>query len=1067
VFTGLPENLGIKESLMIVYTLKTKNAEYSSTNPNIENTVYVDLNGNGNVDAGEKVTEVVKINEVKTGTIKKSSAQSSIDQNGVIDYTVVVTNTGNEAIKTGLFKDTISLEDKEKVEKVTGKVEFALIDVSANEDTATYQDISAAYNQTSGEVIFTGLPSAVPVSKKMVVKYSLQTTVFDTTEDDTIDNMVQIDINGDNTISDGVETSTVPVKVISKTDILLEKTSPMTTITSGEDITYTIKVTNLGNTPLKDYILEDTPEIDKINSDTLKNVVIKLNGSTLDNKNFVFNKNSNKFELINEKPLIPLNGVLEISYTVTSNLNITNISSGVTNTVRFKTDNTEKEATVVVNLSTINITKTANNENQVLQGGDEVVYTIVLKTTSEIEQQVTVKDNLLQVNNYNNSPIIKIEDIKDIKVNGVLLNNGKDIFTAQGLTLIIPGSSQENNLETIITYVLTIPKGISEEVKELKNQGLVIKNNLEIKSEEVVVELAKPKLLLRHDVFKFETKYNDSSQIILQEKPIADNMENIDGKNSKPPIIFAGDDLLYYISLINETEVPMKGEVDINHQLDKKQLKDDNGLNVFIENEFLGIVLTSLDTGEKIFYSEDDLLKIPEAISLGIIDQESSFEFEQLVPARSVISFVEKSKVNPKGIFAKKKEIVTYAYLPSDPLQNTSEGEIRKTVVSIGRKNTDLVLSKRSELEEASVGKFVPYIIQVKNVGEDPATDVYIQDKIPPGFIYVEGSAVQVLNESYTENKITATGVKEIKFGPISEIKSGDIVKIKYLLKVGVGVKPGTYKNIAVSVDNTDKTISNSDSVDVEIISDPIFEHTTIIGKVFHDRDGDGIQDYATAKNIVIDIEVPKNYYVPNTTTVFKNGGTYDFSDSYSRVTIREMKGRVSELEPATNNMVVIRKELKEPTLSTVRVQTNRGTDITQQSDGKVITNHTGDKVKGMTSQDIVIAQRVVKNKDNKIILEIFILNNGIQEEGLPGVRLATPEGIVVETDRFGRYHVPPVPETLGKNYIIKVDPTTLPKGAEFTTENPRVRHLGKVMMKFNFGVKLPPLKNPEKKESK
>ena len=131
------------------------------------------------------------------------------------------------------------------------------------------------------------------------------------------------------------------------------------------------------------------------------------------------------------------------------------------------------------------------------------------------------------------------------------------------------------------------------------------------------------------------------------------------------------------------------------------------------------------------------------------------------------------------------------------------------------------------------------------------------------------------------------------------------------------------------------------------------------------------------------------------------------------------MKGRVSELEPATNNMVVVRKELKSPVMAKVRVRTNGGIDITQENNGKVITNHKGDKAKGMTSQDIVITQRVVRNKSNKIILEVFILNNGIQEEGLPGVRLATPEGIVVETDRFGRYHVPPVPETLGKNYII------------------------------------------------
>lgn len=53
------------------------------------------------------------------------------------------------------------------------------------------------------------------------------------------------------------------------------------------------------------------------------------------------------------------------------------------------------------------------------------------------------------------------------------------------------------------------------------------------------------------------------------------------------------------------------------------------------------------------------------------------------------------------------------------------------------------------------------------------------------------------------------------------------------------------------------------------------------------------------------------------------------------------------------------------------------------------------------------------------------------------------------------------------KSYdMLKWNSTTLPKGSEFTTENPRVRHLGKVMMKFNLGVKLPLLKNPEKKEN-
>ena len=232
-FSGLPEKLGIKESIVIKYTLETKNAEYDLTNPNIENAAYVDLNGNGKVDAGETATDPVKIVETKTGTIVKASSQGSIDQNGVIDYTVVVTNTGNKAISTSLFKDTISTEDKNKVEKVIGKVEVAVVDVSSSTTGITYQEISATYNSATGEVVFTNLPSAIPVGKKMIVKYSLQTTVFDITADDTINNKVQIDIDGDNTINDKTETSTEPVKVTSKTDITLDKSSSTTVIGQG------------------------------------------------------------------------------------------------------------------------------------------------------------------------------------------------------------------------------------------------------------------------------------------------------------------------------------------------------------------------------------------------------------------------------------------------------------------------------------------------------------------------------------------------------------------------------------------------------------------------------------------------------------------------------------------------------------------------------------------------------------------------------------------------------------------------------------------------------------------
>jgi len=53
-----------------------------------------------------------------------------------------------------------------------------------------------------------------------------------------------------------------------------------------------------------------------------------------------------------------------------------------------------------------------------------------------------------------------------------------------------------------------------------------------------------------------------------------------------------------------------------------------------------------------------------------------------------------------------------------------------------------------------------------------------------------------------------------------------------------------------------------------------------------------------------------------------------------------------------------------------------------------------------------------------------------------------------------------------GRNFILKVDPKSLPQGAKFTTENPRViRITSALMQKINFGVQLP-LEAPSSSEA-
>jgi hypothetical protein len=87
---------------------------------------------------------------------------------------------------------------------------------------------------------------------------------------------------------------------------------------------------------------------------------------------------------------------------------------------------------------------------------------------------------------------------------------------------------------------------------------------------------------------------------------------------------------------------------------------------------------------------------------------------------------------------------------------------------------------------------------------------------------------------------------------------------------------------------------------------------------------------------------------------------------------------------------------------------------------------------------------------------------NGSQdgdEPGLAGVRLVTVKGVLITTDKYGRFHVAcaDVPDAdIGSNFILKLDTRTLPSGFKRTTNNPRIVRLtaGK-MSKLNFGASI------------
>jgi hypothetical protein len=84
-----------------------------------------------------------------------------------------------------------------------------------------------------------------------------------------------------------------------------------------------------------------------------------------------------------------------------------------------------------------------------------------------------------------------------------------------------------------------------------------------------------------------------------------------------------------------------------------------------------------------------------------------------------------------------------------------------------------------------------------------------------------------------------------------------------------------------------------------------------------------------------------------------------------------------------------------------------------------------------------------------------------VGECGLPGVRIASVEGLLVETDAWGRYHLVDIdggPAERGRNFLLKVDPATLPVGWHLTTDNPLLRRITPGLpVRFDWGVQMPP----------
>jgi uncharacterized repeat protein (TIGR01451 family) len=135
-------------------------------------------------------------------------------------------------------------------------------------------------------------------------------------------------------------------------------------------------------------------------------------------------------------------------------------------------------------------------------------------------------------------------------------------------------------------------------------------------------------------------------------------------------------------------------------------------------------------------------------------------------------------------------------------------------------------------------GELVPYTITVTNVYGAPLSDISIVDSFPAGFKYVAHSAR--LDGNSVEPIVN--GLQLVWDGLDLQVNARHT--IQFLLVVGSGVSEGEYVNRAQALNTaTGGSVSGEATAKVQVIPDPTFDCTDVIGKVFDDANLNGRQD--------------------------------------------------------------------------------------------------------------------------------------------------------------------------------------------------------------------------------
>jgi uncharacterized repeat protein (TIGR01451 family) len=153
----------------------------------------------------------------------------------------------------------------------------------------------------------------------------------------------------------------------------------------------------------------------------------------------------------------------------------------------------------------------------------------------------------------------------------------------------------------------------------------------------------------------------------------------------------------------------------------------------------------------------------------------------------------------------------------------------------IGRLN----ITKTANKTSASIGELIVYTLKVENKGEAPVKAIAVSDVMPHGIAYVKKSS---LIGGRTVDDPKAPGSRTFTWA-LADLDPGKWSEISYRAVVGPDTKKGDAINTASGTGTSigKNIVSNNASFKIKITEGVFTTKGTIIGRVFIDRDGNGL----------------------------------------------------------------------------------------------------------------------------------------------------------------------------------------------------------------------------------